>query len=154
MIRIAVLVLLLSPLLPAAGQQAGTPGNVTIYHCTDGQGRLTISDVPCPKGQAQDARTMLRPQDPPPKPARIVPAVAPGLTTTAPSTRVIVVQAPKPLYECVTPDGERYTSETGDGRPRYVPLWTLGYPVGRPAFTGGIGRTGPASSGLLSLIHI
>jgi hypothetical protein len=42
-----------------------------------------------------------------------------------------VLQPPRPLYECVTPDGERYTSETDDGRPRYVPVWTLGYPVAR-----------------------
>lgn len=145
--RVAILVLLLSPLLPAAGQEAGKSGNVTIYHCTDGKGRLTISDVPCPKGQAQDTRTMLRPQDPPPKPVRAAPAVAP---TASPQheTRVVVVTTPRPLYECVTPDGDRYTSDTGDGRPRYVPLWTLGYPAARTAFTGGFGRTGRASSGL------
>lgn len=147
MTRVAVLVLLLSPLLPAAGQEAATSGNVTIYHCTDGKGRLTISDVPCPKGQQQDTRTMLRPQDPPPKPVRAAPIPA-SQPTEPPAARVIVVQPPRPLYECMTPDGERYTSDTGDGRPRYVPLWTLGYPVARSAYTGGIGRTGRASSGL------
>jgi hypothetical protein len=36
---------------------------------------------------------------------------------------------PRPLYECITPDDTRYTSDTNDGNPRWVPLWTLGYPV-------------------------
>lgn len=147
--RVALLVLLLlSPLLPAAGQEAGQPGSVTIYQCTDDKGRLTISDVPCPKGQAQDTRTMLRPQDPPPRPARAAPDAAPETALSPPETRVVVLNPPRPLYECIAPDGERYTSDTGDGRPRYVPLWTLGYRGLRPAFTGGLPGTGPASNGL------
>jgi hypothetical protein len=36
---------------------------------------------------------------------------------------------PRPLYECITPDEVVYTSDTGDGNPRWVPNWTLGYPV-------------------------
>ena len=52
--------------------------------------------------------------------------------------QVVVVRTPQPMYECITPDGERYTSETGDGNPRWVPLWTLGYRSG----WGGGGRPG------------
>lgn len=37
-----------------------------------------------------------------------------------------MITPPRPLYECVTPDGERYTSESDTGRPRFVPLWTIG----------------------------
>ena len=40
-----------------------------------------------------------------------------------------MVSAPRPLYECVAPDGARYTSDNGQGNPRLVPLWTLGVPV-------------------------
>ncbi|MFP7726583.1 DUF4124 domain-containing protein, partial [Lysobacter sp. D1-1-M9] len=45
------------------------------------------------------------------------------------ATRVVRARPPRPLYECVTPEGEVYTSDTGQGDPRWVPLWTLGYPV-------------------------
>ncbi|MGI8560743.1 MAG: DUF4124 domain-containing protein [Luteimonas sp.] len=148
MIRPAALaLLLLPPLLLAAASGLRAAGNVTLYHCTDAKGRLTISDVPCPKGQQQDTRTMLRPQDPSPRPARAA-AAAPAGPAHAQPIRVVVLQPPRPLNECVTADGERYTSDTGDGRPRYVPLWTLGYPVARLAYTGGIGGRARASSGL------
>lgn len=149
MVRAAALaVLLLSPLSPAAGQPATAAENVTIYHCTDGKGRLTISDVPCPKGQAQDTRTMLRPQDPPPKPARAMPANAPGPAPSPPETRVVVLNAPRPLYECVRPDGSTYTSDSGEGNPRWVPLWTLGYPVARAGIDAGRGSSPGRGSGL------
>ncbi len=121
-----LLLALLAPTLLAASLPTRAAGSVTLYHCTDAQGRLSVRDTPCPKGQQQDTRSMLRPQDPPPRPERAAPEPPPAPAAAAP--RVVVVQAPRPLYECVTPDGARYTSETGDGRPRYVPLWTLGYP--------------------------
>ena len=46
------------------------------------------------------------------------------------------------------PDGERYTSDTAEGNPRWVPLWTLGWPVQADgardslAITGGSVRIG------------
>lgn len=102
---------------------------VVIYRCTDAQGRLALRDTPCRAGERQQMRSMLRPVDPPPRPA---PAPAPAPTSTAAPrspperTRLVVVTPPRPLYECVTPDGERYTSESDAGRPRFVPLWTFG----------------------------
>jgi hypothetical protein len=33
------------------------------------------------------------------------------------------------MYECVDPGGQRYTSDDAFGNRRWVPLWTLGYPV-------------------------
>lgn len=102
--------------------------DLVIYRCTDPQGRLTLRDTPCRKGEQQQARTMQRPTDPPSRPAAPVPT--PAAAAVAPErTRVVVVTPPRPLYECVTPDGERYTSESDAGQPRWVPLWTLGYPA-------------------------
>ena len=72
---------------------------------------------------------MLRPKDapyhpPPPAPVRV--------EAPAPAREVVVEHAPRPLYECVTPDGTLYTSETPEGNPRWVPLWTLDLPYGGP----------------------
>jgi hypothetical protein len=51
------------------------------------------------------------------------------------------------MYECTTPDGDRYTSEDGSGNPRWVPLWTLGYyAVGRPTRSSGSAIAQPPSS--------
>ena len=70
---------------------------------------------------------MVRPKDAPPRPATAPPRTAgPGGATPA---RVVVAYPPRPMYECVTPDGDRYTSDSPEGNPRWVPLWTLGYPV-------------------------
>jgi hypothetical protein len=111
--------------LACAGGAAAA--EIVIYRCTDAQGRLTLRDTPCRKGERQHARTMQRPTDPP---ARAVAPTPPDAVPAAPErTRVVVVTPPRPLYECITSDGERYTSETDAGRPRWVPLWTLGYPA-------------------------
>ena len=111
---------------------AGVPAaEVTIYRCTDAQGRLTLRDTPCRKGERQETRTMQRPTDPP---RRSMPKVIGRRQRAKPPRRrrAFVVQPPRPLYECVTPDGAIYTSESGEGNPRWVPLWTLGYPVWGP----------------------
>lgn len=116
----------------SAGAAAGPDAaSVTIYRCTDARGRLSLRDSPCPAGDRQEARSMLRPKDAPPQVRRDsapspVPAVA-SATATAP--QVYVLRPPRPLYECVTPDGARYTSDTPEGNPRRVPAWTLDYPV-------------------------
>jgi hypothetical protein len=115
--------LLLATALPAAA------GDVTIYRCTDARGHLTLRDTPCASGERQETREMLRPKDGAPLVAP-VPAAAPSRNPgNAASTRVMVLRTPQPLYECVTPDGDRYTSDTPEGHPRWVPLWTLGYPL-------------------------
>ena len=118
----------LSPAMPAV-TAASAPGQVTIYRCVGADGQLTLRDTPCAAGEHQEARGMLRPQDPPPQP----PAAAPALPASSPvgpaPPRVVVVHAPTPTYECTTPDGDRYTSHNPAGNPRWVPLWTLGYPA-------------------------
>jgi len=118
----------LAVLLPAA-PAVRAADEVTIYRCVDARGKLTLRDTPCAKGEKQETRTMLRPKDAPPRPA----------AATPPRERELVVErAPaalvpaRPLYECVTPDGDRYASDTAEGNPRWVPLWTLGYPMFAP----------------------
>lgn len=116
-------------------------GDVRIYRCTDATGKQTLRDTPCPKGQQQQVREMLRPKD---APARREPAPArPSPRATEP-VRIVVLAPPQPMYECTDPDGKRYTSESGDGNPRWVPLWTLGYPVIRPRTSLGNHIGGPS----------
>ncbi|RZA35869.1 MAG: DUF4124 domain-containing protein [Lysobacteraceae bacterium] len=100
---------------------------VTIYRCVDAKGNLALRDSPCAKGEKQEVRSMQRPKDP------VIRETAVAAPTPAPArgpardVQVIYRNPPRPLYECVTPDGQRYTSENGEGNPRSVPLWTLGY---------------------------
>lgn len=141
MLRIATRILLLC--LPAAAVSAQQAGNVTVYRCTDARGNVTLSDQPCAAGDRQELRSMQRPQDAPPAPApQASPAPAVQPQQPAPVVQTVVVRTPQPMYECITPDGRRYTSDTGDGNPRWVPLWTLGY---RAGWRGG--RVGPPPSG-------
>ncbi|HRN63048.1 MAG TPA: DUF4124 domain-containing protein [Luteimonas sp.] len=108
----------------AGDGSAADPAPVTIYRCVDASGHVSLGDVPCADGAQEQVREMQRPKDgvpmPTPPPATRVPA-------PAPSPQVVVVRTPQPMYECTTPDGERYTSDDGEGNPRWVPLWTLGY---------------------------
>jgi hypothetical protein len=100
---------------------------VTIYRCVDAKGRESLQDTPCAKHQTQkEARTMARPRDAAPRPVQPAPVREPAPPRTE---RVTYASPPRPLYECITPDDMRYTSDTNDGNPRWVPLWTLGYPV-------------------------
>ena len=115
--------LLFALLALAGGAQAA---EVTIYRCTDAQGRLSLRDTPCARGEQQQTRAMAVPRDPPPRAADPIARTEPRpVAPPAPRPQVIVVNTPRPMYECVTPDGERYTSETSEGNPRWVPLWTL-----------------------------
>ena len=109
----------------AAWAQAKTADTVTVYRCTDASGKQSLRDSPCPKGQKQQARQMVRPKDAPAKPAsRPLP---PAPATPQPDVRTMYITPPQPMYECITHDGLRYASETADGNPRWVPLWTQGY---------------------------
>lgn len=103
---------------------------LTVYRCTDANGHVALRDSPCPDGQREQTRDMQRPTDPPPAPVILThePTPAPHPTPSQ-QTRVVFVEPPRPLYQCTTPEGERYTSDDADGNPRWVPLWTLGYPA-------------------------
>jgi hypothetical protein len=131
--------------LPAATTVArAADDNVTVYRCVDARGHVTLRDSPCSKGQAQEARSMLRPKDAPYRPPAPSPRPAEP-RAEGPAREVVVVHTPRPLYECVTPDGDLYTSETPEGHPRWVPLWTLDVPLYAPGpygYTGGVDHTG------------
>ena len=147
-------------LLPLVGSSVAAPvaaQDVRIWRCTDAKGKVILRDAPCRAGETTvEMRSMQRPKDAPPRaPAA---AAAPPPAATAGTTRVLVLNPPQPMYECVDPDGRRYTSDSGDGNPRWVPYWTLGYPgylygaghAGRgPAYrpanpvNAGIGRAAP-----------
>jgi len=117
----------LSGLVPAlTPAPARADDSVVIYRCTGADGRLTLRDSPCAKDERQETRSMVRPKDARPRPLPPLPAAAPQLP---PPPQVIVVNAPRPLYECVTPDDQRYVSESPEGNPRQVPVWTLGAPL-------------------------
>lgn len=119
---------LLCALLPVANTPAAAQ-EVTIYRCIGAGGKLTLRDSPCAKGETQEVRSMQRPKDPAP---RAVPALAPAPPIAAPrpqrEVQVVYRTPPRPMYECVTPDDKRYTSESGEGNPRWVPLWTVAWP--------------------------
>jgi hypothetical protein len=111
--------------------------DVTIYRCIGPGDTLTLRDSPCAPGEKQEARSMLRPQDP-------APAAAPSLKPTAPAAiapqrevQVIYRTPPRPLYECVAGDGSRYTSDSSEGNLRWVPLWGVGYPAWTHRGSGG-----------------
>ena len=121
--RLLLALLVLMPL--AAGKaHAADDEPVTVYRCVDAQGHVTLGDVPCARGSEGQAREMQRPQDGTPL-NRAVAVEPPAAAPVQP--QVVVVRTPQPMYECVTPDGARYTSDSDEGNPRWVPLWTLGY---------------------------
>ena len=127
-------------LLPLAARAAAEPppDNVRVYRCVASNGVVSLQDAPCAGKHQQQVLDMVRPKDPPPRPAPPAPAPAPPVVQR--EVRVVTVQAPQPMYECVTPDGDRYTSESNEGNPRWVPLWTYGYV---PRHGHGHGHHGP-----------
>lgn len=125
--RPLIAVLLSGALL--AAPSAARAQEVTIYRCTGKGGALTLRDSPCAAGQAQSVLNMQRPKDPPP--GRDARALATGKPPAQPVHQVQVIYRtePRTMYECVDPDGGRYTSDDAFGNRRWVPLWTMGYPV-------------------------
>ncbi len=120
--RLILLTLLI--LFPAltAGQE------LTIYRCVGPGHKITLRDSPCQKGESQEVRSMQRPKDPAPVAETITGPVPPS-SVDPPEREVQVIyrNAPRPMYECVTGDGDRYTSDNGEGNPRLVPAWAAGY---------------------------
>ena len=135
-----------------ATKPAAVPAEVTIYRCTNASGALTIRDSPCLKGEKQDVRTMQRPRDPAPVARPVARPVAAPPAPVAPVSntpvQVVYVTPPRPMYECVTPDGDTYTSDDGEGNPRWVPYWSTGNPAWpRDGYTSSASVSGNVSIG-------
>jgi hypothetical protein len=120
-----MLLLLASTTLPAPLHAQ----EVTVYRCIGAAGKLTLRDSPCAKGETQQVRSMQRPKDPAPGALPVAKAAPPPAPPPPREVQVIYRTPPRPMYECVTAEGEQYTSDNGEGNPRSVPLWTLGYPM-------------------------
>jgi len=129
MIRRAPALLLTLIALAGASAAVAAQDDVTIYRCTDAGGKLALQDKPCAKGQAQQTRQMQKLKDPPPKAAPPTAAFT-AAPTPAPPPSVVVVRTPQPMYECVRDDNSVYTSDDGEGDPRWVSAWDGydGYP--------------------------
>lgn len=135
-------------LLAVAASGSSQAAAVRVYRCTGADGKVTLQDSPCARGQDQQLRTLQRPPEPPPAPPEtpvegMAPADAPPTDVPPSEGLPAAVEAPapaKPLYECVTHDGTRYTNDTGVGETRWVPLWVIGM-----ADAPGKGRTGAAT---------
>lgn len=138
MIRPVPRLLVAASLALAACGASAQADDVTIYRCTDPNGALTLGDTPCADDQTQQTRTMLRPKDGDPLPREAATPEAPLSTRS----QIVVINAPAPLYECRRDDGSVYTSDSGDGDPRYID--TGGY---NDNFRYGSGLAGGAAAG-------
>jgi hypothetical protein len=119
---IASLASLLALVGPSAAEE------LTVYRCQDAGGRVTLQDEPCPDGQQQSARSMVRPRDPPPAP--VAPTPEPEPTAAAPPAPDYALPfPPPPLFQCTDFDGSVRFSEDYDPNTRCVPLPVLGYDV-------------------------
>lgn len=138
-VRPALLLTALLPLAAAAWAQSkqttssdGAQGSVRIYRCVGNAGAVSLQNAPCENARQQQVLDMQRPRDPPPRPTTTL-STDPARAAAAPAPlpqreiRIITVQPPQPMYECVTSEGERYTSDDNEGNPRWVPLWAIGY---------------------------
>ncbi len=129
---------------PPASTGTGGADNVRIYRCVGSNGVVSLQDAPCTKAAQQQVLDMTRPKDPPPRAVAATPApAAPALQR---EVRVVTVQAPQPMYECVTSEGERYTSDNNDGNPRWMPTWGYAYPTHGPGH-GGLRPPHPPAGG-------
>ncbi|HEU0154115.1 MAG TPA: DUF4124 domain-containing protein [Arenimonas sp.] len=123
-----VLIASLASLLALVGPSAAE--ELTVYRCQDAGGRVTLQDEPCPSGQQQSTRSMVRPRDPAPAPAAPRPAPAPEPAEAPPPEADYALPfPPPPLFQCTDFDGSVRFSEDYDPNTRCVPLPVLGYDV-------------------------
>jgi hypothetical protein len=110
---------------------AGRADDITVYRCKDASGNVTMQDSPCAAGTTGSARTMTRPQDPPPDTtARTTRPQAPPAPAPEEVVEPVYVEPPPPMFECTDYDGAVRYSETYRPSNRCVPLAVLGYDVG------------------------
>lgn len=118
-------------LLLCSAPLAAQDSSVRVYRCVGSNGAVSLQDAPCRDGR-QEVREMQRPRDPAPRVVRSDRAPAtPAPAAPGREVRYVQVQPPQPMYECIRDDGSRYTSETSEGNPRWVPVWTSAWIPGR-----------------------
>lgn len=127
-LRLPCLPLSVALLCATAAPGVADAQGVTVYRCTDARGKVELRDSPCAKDKLQTTRKLVRMAAPPP-PRRLAPVRVDAPPVAPAPPQYVFVTAPRPMYECVTPDGERYTSDSPEGNPRWMPLWALDYPV-------------------------
>ncbi|MFC3716440.1 DUF4124 domain-containing protein [Luteimonas soli] len=115
--------LLLLLLAASVGGAFAQEGDITIYRCTDAGGHLTVQDSPCGDDQSQQTRRMIQPSDPPPRAEPVAPAALQPAPEPSPQP-VVATHDPRPMYECIRDDGSRYTSDDGEGNPRWISNWS------------------------------
>lgn len=135
-------------LLGLAPWLSSRAGEITVYRCTgaDTDAAVSLQDTPCPRGQDQETRRLVRPVDAPqaPTPPR-APLAPTQVQEPAPQGLRITRVDPQPLYDCHRFDGTSYESESGVPERRWVPLWVLGMdPRAPPQMFGQVGRPKPA----------
>jgi type IV secretory pathway VirB10-like protein len=128
-------------LLAVAGHAAAD--EVVFYRCTDAAGSLTVQNMPCPKDQKQEKRTMqgistvpMAPASAPPRtpapaaPASRTTAATPASTPALPALPARDPDAPRlppPIvYQCTTYDKDTFITEDSVPASRCVPLRTTG----------------------------
>lgn len=123
------LLAVLGPVTPAVAQS----DNVRVYRCVGSNGAVSLQDAPCREGR-QEVRDMQRPRDPVARVVRSDRAPDPPHAARAPDreVRYVHVQPPQPMYECTTSEGDTYVSDSNEGNPRWVPIWTNAYLPYRP----------------------
>ncbi len=114
--------------LSLVGSASVRADQLTIYRCTDAKGKQTLRDSPCKRGEKQQTQEMVRPRDAKPMTTRVA---RPPTTQQIETVRYVMQPAPRPLYACIAPDGQRYLSETAEGQPRWMPGWAVD-PYPRP----------------------
>jgi hypothetical protein len=132
-------------LLAAAGHAAAA--EVVFYRCTDAAGSLTVQNMPCPKDQKQEKRTMQGittvPMSPSPSPSPAstptpAPAASAPRAPAAPAAAATALPAlpardpdaprlpPPVVYQCTTHDKDTFVTEDSVPASRCVPLRTVG----------------------------
>lgn len=133
---------------PARAQTAAAPTDhpVVIYRCTDAQGRANLRDSPCRPGERQNVREMVRPKDAVVAVANIRNATPSQPMAAMPLT--FVLRTPQPLYECASPDRQRYLSDTPEGKLRWVPSPLAFAPAQTPLYDPSYGFVQVGQDGL------
>jgi hypothetical protein len=125
---VSILTVFTTHALPIRAAESTKPAaqaddRIVIYRCTDAQGRLSLSDSPCRRGERQDVRNMARPKDA----KRASSASMARDTASVVSTPQVVIlqQASRPLYECSGRDEsgrlQTYLNDSPEGKLRWVP---------------------------------